>query len=64
MENATKLGLVTEEAIARSLRRGLRQQFIAGRFDAGVWADLGAKDINSTHSQQVQNEAALQVRAL
>ena len=30
-------------AIARSVRRGLRQQFLAGRFDAGVWAEIGAK---------------------
>ena len=43
MQNATALGLVTEVAIARSLKRGLRQQFIAGRFDPGVWAEIGAK---------------------
>jgi hypothetical protein len=60
MLNASKLGLVTEEAITRSVTRGLRQQFIAGRFDANVWPDLGVKDINSTHNQQVQTEAALQ----
>eukprot|EP01047_Picozoa_sp_COSAG01_P020775 COSAG01_NODE_1187_length_11337_cov_185.267574_10_plen_102_part_00 len=62
MLNAIKLGLATEEAVTRSLTRGLRQQFQAGRFDSGVWADLGADDINSTYHQQVQREAALQVR--
>ena len=40
---------------------GLRNQFVAGRFDADVWTDLGAKDINSTRHQQIQKEAALQV---
>ena len=60
MLNASKIGLVTEEVITRSVTRGLRQQFIAGRFDADVWSHIGVKDINSTHSQQVQNEAALQ----
>ena len=37
MLNATKLGLVTEAAITQALRRGLRQHFVAGRFDSGVW---------------------------
>ena len=58
--NATRIGLVTEAAVARALRRGLRHQFIAGRFDSGVWATLGVADINSTHHRQVQSEAALQ----
>ena len=40
---------------------GLRNQFVAGRFDADVWTELGAKDINSTRHQQIQKEAALQV---
>ena len=60
LESAVKQGLATEEAVTRSLRRGLRNQFVAGRFDANVWSDLGVKDINSTRSQQIQNEAALQ----
>ena len=61
MMNATKMGLVSEATIARSVRRGLRQQFLAGRFSPGkAWAELGAKDINSTRAQLIQNEAALQ----
>ena len=54
MLNASKLGLVSEDTITRSVVRGLRQQFIAGRFDADVWSTIGVKDINSTHHQQVQ----------
>merc|ERR1712166_212585 len=58
--NATKIGLVTEARVARALRRGLRQQFIAGRFDSGVWADIGPSSINSSFHRQIQAEAALQ----
>jgi beta-glucosidase len=58
--NAVKQGLATEAAVSRALRRGLRNQFLAGRFDAGVWAELGASDINSTRHQQIRNEAGLQ----
>eukprot|EP01043_Picozoa_sp_COSAG02_P039551 COSAG02_NODE_3131_length_7311_cov_11.071131_6_plen_92_part_00 len=60
MESAVKQGLATEAAVAVALRRGLRNQFVAGRFDEAVWPELGAKDINSTLHQQIQNEAGLQ----
>ena len=60
MESAVKQGLATEAAVSRALRRGLRNQFVAGRFDEAVWPELGAKDINSTLHQQIQNEAGLQ----
>ena len=35
MESAVKQGLATEAAVSRALRRGLRNQFVAGRFLAG-----------------------------
>jgi beta-glucosidase-like glycosyl hydrolase len=60
MKDAVSAGLVSEQTITQSLTRGLRQLFHAGRFDADVWAELGLDDINSTHSQQVQREAAEQ----
>ena len=60
LESAVKQGLATEEAVSQALRRGLRNQFVAGRFDENVWPELGAKDINSTMHQQIQAEAALQ----
>ena len=58
--NATKLGLASEAAVTQAARRALRQHFVAGRFDSGVWKELGAKNINSTLHQQVQAEAASQ----
>ena len=60
MASAIQKGLVTEAAVTRSMRRGMRQLFQAGRFDSGVWAELGASSLNSTASQQIQKEAALQ----
>lgn len=53
--------MATEAAVAQALRRGLRNQFVAGRFDDNVWSEIGAKDINSTKHQQIQREAGLQV---
>jgi beta-glucosidase-like glycosyl hydrolase len=58
--NATKLGLASEAAVMQAARRALRQHFVVGRFDSGVWEQLTAKDINSTRHQQVQAEAASQ----
>ena len=43
IENAITMGLVTEATVTQSLRRGLKQLFLAGRFDEGVWAELGAE---------------------
>ena len=63
MKNAVQQGLVDENTITRSARRGMRQLFRAGRFDDSAnigWSTLGAADINSTHAQQVSREAALQ----
>lgn len=64
MKQAIQLGLVTEATVRTSARRGLRQLFTAGRFDSaerlGAWAKLGLESINSTESQAVAWEAALQ----
>eukprot|EP00041_Stephanoeca_diplocostata_P031796 m.1001336 g.1001336 ORF g.1001336 m.1001336 type:complete len:313 (-) comp24028_c0_seq43:178-1116(-) len=56
-------GLVNESTITRSSRRAFRQLMLAGRFDPPSvvgWSALGVDAINSSHSQQVAYEAALQ----
>lgn len=63
MKTAVQTGLVTEDTVTRSARRGMRQLMLAGRFDSEAdigWSTLGVADINSTHAQQVSREAALQ----
>ena len=63
MKDAVAQGLATEEAVTRSVARGLRQLFLAGRFDPMdqiEWSSLGIEDINSTKAQAVSREAGLQ----
>ena len=63
MKDAIAQGLATEEAVTRSAARGLRQLFLAGRFDPPEqvgWSSLNAGDINTTLAQTVSREAGLQ----
>ena len=63
MKEAVARGIATEEAVTRSASRGLRQLFLAGRFDPPEevgWSSLGADDINTTFAQTVSRQAALQ----
>ena len=63
MKDAVARGLATEEAVTRAAARGMRQLFLAGRFDppsAVGWSSLGAESINSTLAQQTSREAGLQ----
>ena len=63
LKDAVARGLATEDAVTRSAARGLRQLFLAGRFDPPAqvgWSKLGANDINTTFAQAVSREAAHQ----
>ena len=60
---AVKSGLVSEATIDQSVRRTLLPLFWAGIFDEPKtigWLDLGAKDIGSDASRQIQQDAAAQ----
>ena len=60
LADATRAGRRQRRPWHKAARRTLRQHFVAGQFDRGVWAELGVKDLNSSTHQQVQAEAALQ----
>ena len=63
MKDAVARGLATEEAVTRAAARGMRQLFLAGRFDPPSqvgWSSLGPESINSTLAQQTSREAGLQ----
>lgn len=66
LETAIAKGLTTKEAVKRSVRRSLKLQFDAGRFDplgdstSNPWTHIGQEVINSTEHQLVLKEAALQ----
>lgn len=63
LAKAVAEGLTSEETITASTRRTLMQKMKVGLFDPpedSPWAELGADALNSTYSQQVAYEAALQ----
>eukprot|EP00948_MAST-09A_sp_MAST-9A-sp1_P002875 g2875.t1 len=63
LANAVRHGLVAESTVEQSIWRSYIHHFRAGRFDppnATKWHRYGLQDINSTESQQIVMEAALQ----
>lgn len=63
LKEAVLRGLVAEETVDRSIRRGYRPLFVAGRFDdpaASEWTRLGFVHVRSPLHEQIRLEAALQ----
>jgi hypothetical protein len=61
--NATVSGLTNETVITKAVERTLLHRMRMGLMDApenNPWTRLNLSDMNSTHSQQVAHEAALQ----
>ena len=58
---AVQRGMVREASVTKAAARVLSQRFSLGLFDdSDPWSAIGAPDLNSTRSQQVAYEAALQ----
>lgn len=63
LDQAIKQGLATEARLDEAVRRSFKVHFDVGRFDdpeASEWSKFGSESINSSLSQQISYEAALQ----